>query len=79
MPLKIFLSSTLRRHVPGYDPVKGLELTINEASTVAEVCLQMNIPTEKIKMVMVNGKHQNIDHVLQGEERIGLFPPVGGG
>jgi sulfur carrier protein ThiS len=79
MPLKIFLSSTLRRHVPGYDPVKGLELAINEASTVAEVCLQMNIPTEKIKMVMVNGKHQNIDHVLHGEERIGLFPPVGGG
>jgi molybdopterin converting factor small subunit len=39
----------------------------------------MNIPTEKIKMVMVNGKHQNIDHVLHGEERIGLFPPVGGG
>jgi sulfur carrier protein ThiS len=79
MPLKIFLSSTLRRHVPGYDPVTGLEIAIHEPRTVAEVCLQMHIPTEKIKVVMVDGKHQNIDHVLYGEERIGLFPPVGGG
>jgi molybdopterin synthase sulfur carrier subunit len=79
MPLKIFLSSTLRRHVPGYDPVEGLEMAILEPRTVAEVCQQMNIPTERIKMVMVNGKHRNIDHVLHGEERVGLFPPVGGG
>jgi len=79
MPLKIFLSSTLRKHVPAYDPVKGLEMVVNGSITVADVCQQIKIPTDNIKIIMVNGRSQELDYVLQGEERIGLFPPVGGG
>jgi len=33
----------------------------------------------KIKIVMVNGKSEPFDYELQGDERIGFFPPVGGG
>lgn len=79
MPLKILLSSTLRKHVPAYDPIKGLEMAVNGGITVADVCQQMKIPTDNIKIIMVNGRSQELDYVLQGEERIGLFPPVGGG
>ena len=79
MALKIFLSSTLRKHVDGYDPVKGLEIEVDEGSTVAEVCTKMKIPVDNIKVAFVNGKSQKLDFILQGEERIGLFPPVGGG
>jgi molybdopterin converting factor small subunit len=39
----------------------------------------MNIPIENIKIVMVDGRSEHLDYALQGEERIGLFPPVGGG
>jgi molybdopterin synthase sulfur carrier subunit len=79
MPLNIFLSSTLRKYHPHYDPLKGLELVFDGEKTVAEVCRKINIPVEKIKVIMINGKSESFDYILKGDERVGLFPPVGGG
>ena len=79
MALKVFLSSTLRQFYPGYDPLEGAEFSLNRKTTVSELCKLMNIPMAKIKIVMVNGKSESFDYKLQGDERVGLFPPVGGG
>ena len=79
MPLKILLSSSLRKYVPGYDPVKGISFSVDAEITVEELCERINIPCDRIKIVMVNGKSNPMDHVLKGSERIGLFPPIGGG
>ncbi len=79
MPVKILLSSSLRKYIPGYDPVKGMSLSLAGEITVKELCKRINIPCDKIKIIMVNGKSKPVDHVLKGTERIGLFPPIGGG
>jgi sulfur carrier protein ThiS len=79
MPLKILLSSTLREYRPDYDPLKGLEVSVDGKSTIADLCAKINIPTEKIKVFMVNGKSASLDYILVGNERVALFPPVGGG
>ncbi len=79
MAVKIFLSSTLRQYVPEYDPSEGAEFSLKRKTTVSELCKLMSIPLAKIKIVMVNGKSEPFDYELQGDERIGLFPPVGGG
>jgi len=79
MALKIFLSSTLRQYIPGYDPSEGKAFSLNQKITVSELCGLMNIPEDKIKIVMVNGKSESFDYELRGDERVGLFPPVGGG
>lgn len=79
MPLKILLSSTLRKYYPDYDPLKGLELVFDGEKTVGEVCRKINIPVEKIKVIMINGKNASFDDILMGDERVGLFPPLGGG
>jgi len=79
MPLKILLSSTLRKYLPGYDPVKGISFSVDGEITVEELCERINIPCAKIKIVMVNGKSKSMEHVLKGNERVGLFPPIGGG
>jgi sulfur carrier protein ThiS len=79
MPLQIFLSSTLRKYVPDYDPANGVSFIVDGEKTVADICEQMNIPADKIKIIMVNGKSKPPDHILKGDERVGLFPPVGGG
>ena len=79
MPLKVLLSTTLRKYVPEYDPIKGMRVTVDREMTVAELCERMNIPADRIKVVMVNGKNKSLDYVLKGDERVGLFPPVGGG
>lgn len=79
MALKVFLSSTLRQYIPGYDPSEGVRFSVNRKTTVSELCKLMDIPEAKIKIVMVNGKSEAFDYELQGDERVGLFPPVGGG
>ena len=79
MPLEIFLSSTLRKYVPGYDPTKGMVLSLDKEKTVAELCEMINIPADKIKIIIVNGKNESLDYILNGDERVGLFPAIGGG
>ncbi|RZB30740.1 MAG: hypothetical protein SRB1_03020 [Desulfobacteraceae bacterium Eth-SRB1] len=79
MSLKILLSSSLRKYISGYDPAKGMSFSVDEEITVEELCERINIPCDKIKIIMVNGKSKPMDHVLKGDERVGLFPPIGGG
>jgi molybdopterin synthase sulfur carrier subunit len=79
MPLTVFLSSTLRKYSPEYDPMKGMRVRVDREMTVAELCDQINLPADRIKIVMVNGKNQSLGYLLKGDERVGLFPPVGGG
>ena len=79
MALKVFLSSTLRQYISGYDPAVGAEFSLDRKATVFELCRLMNIPEEKVKIIMVNGRNESFDYELRGDERVGLFPPVGGG
>lgn len=78
-PVKLLLSSTLRAYVPGYDASRGIDVEIEGPLSVAELCRRLRVPADRVKMVMVNGTHADLEHVLQGGERVGLFPPVGGG
>lgn len=79
MALTVFLSSSLRKEVPSYDPVRGITLEAQPGSTVADVCRQLGIRAEAVKIIMVDGRARPSDYQLKGAERIGLFPPVGGG
>jgi sulfur carrier protein ThiS len=79
MALQIFLSSSLRRHRKDYDPGKGLVIPIEPNTTVAEVCDRLELPKSDIRVVMVNGKGKTLDFKLEGDERVALFPPLGGG
>jgi len=79
MALKVFLAATLRKYVRGYDGAVGLDLEIPPGSTVADAARLLGIPREDVKLIMVNGRGSKWDTVLQGDERLGLFPPVGGG
>jgi len=79
MAVTVFLSATLRNHVPDYDPVGGIQVEVEEGVTIRQLCSLLNIPERAIKIAMVNGVKVELDHKLEGEERVGLFPAVGGG
>ncbi|MFO7599478.1 MAG: MoaD/ThiS family protein [Candidatus Desulfacyla sp.] len=79
IPVKVFLSSTLRQHIPGYDPSEGALFSVDRKTTISDLCNLMKIPQNKIKIIMVNGRNASFDFELWGGERVGLFPPVGGG
>ena len=79
MAIQLFLAATLRRYVSGYDAGTGHAAEIEPGTTVLELARQVGIPEKEVKLIMVNGIGARWDTVLQGDERVGLFPPVGGG
>ena len=79
MPLQIFLNATLRPYVHGYDPYRGLSLEIPPGTPVGRVLAQLGLPEREVTLIMVDGRRREADFALQGNERLGLFPPIGGG
>ena len=79
MPLQIFLNATLRQYVQGYDPYQGISWEIPPGTTVGRVISQLGLPAQEVTLIMVDGRRQEADFSLQGNERLGLFPPIGGG
>lgn len=79
MALKVLLAATLRKYLPDYDPASGFAMEINAGATVREVAQRLGIPEEEVKLIMVNGVGSKWETRLLGDERVALFPPVGGG
>lgn len=79
MTLTVWLSSSLRRAAPGYDPANGMAVEAAPGASVADICQAIGIDPSAVKIVMVDGRARSMDHRLEGHERIALFPPVGGG
>jgi sulfur-carrier protein len=79
MAVRVFLSTVLRRYIEDYNGETGLSLEPQSPETVRNICLRLGIPPEKIKLAMVNGRSVSLDHGIRDGDRVGLFPPVGGG
>ncbi len=73
------LAATLRKYVPEYNGETGYEMEVEAGSTVRDLARLLQIDEQDIKLIMVNGLAAGWDTVLSGNERVALFPPVGGG
>lgn len=40
---------------------------------------KLHLPKEEIKIIFINGKHASLKSQLNDGDRIGMFPPIGGG
>ncbi len=62
-----------------YRPEKNEFLEIQEGTSVGKLILDLGIPKDLVKLIFVNGKRQKTTYQLKNNDRLGLFPPVGGG
>lgn len=79
MPLQVLLNATLRRFYPDYNPYEGFSLEVPPGAPVSQVIRELGLPAEEVTLILVNGVRRDPDFPLQGDERLGLFPPIGGG
>ncbi|MCB2192191.1 MAG: MoaD/ThiS family protein [Deltaproteobacteria bacterium] len=79
MPLMVKLSTTLRKQVPDYDPNLGLRVEFVPQESAGDLIRRLGLDPERIKIVMLNGRSASLDAELHDGDRVGLFPPVGGG
>lgn len=71
--LKLF--ANLRRFLPD----SAEKHPVTPGISVRSLITGLNIPEEKAKLIFIDGVRGELDSVLQGGERVGIFPPVGGG
>jgi sulfur-carrier protein len=75
--VEVRVFADLRKYVPGSeDP---LFVGLPEGSTLQELLALLGIPTEKVKVLFVNSRQQHPAFRLTDGDRVGIFPPTGGG
>lgn len=60
-------------------PTEALSYRIEPGISVAGLLEQLQVSPQDAKLIFINGQRSNLDTKLQGGERVGIFPPVGGG
>ncbi len=60
-------------------PSSGENFPISPGTTVRQILAQLNLPEEKAKLIFIDGTKADLLSKLNGGERVGVFPPVGGG
>ena len=48
-------------------------------TTLAELMAHIGISEQDVKLIFVNGRKADTSYQLMDGDRVGLFPPVGGG
>ena len=71
--LKLF--ATLR----SYAPQNAERFPITPGTTVADVVQSLEIPAKDAKLIFVNNIRKEHETPLKDGDRLGIFPPVGGG
>lgn len=60
-------------------PASADRYPIEEKTTVRDVVEALKIPERQAKLIFVNGEKKPLDTLLKDGDRLGIFPPVGGG
>jgi len=71
--LKLF--ATLQQ----FTPSSADNYIIDQGISVFDLLEQIKMPREKAKLIFINGVKAELTSTLKGGERVGIFPPVGGG
>ena len=74
--IQIKLYATLNRFMP---PSGREDVEIHPGITVQDLLDQLGIPKMEAKLIFIDGKRASLTSSLMGGERLGVFPPVGGG
>ena len=74
MKIKVKLFATLREN-------RGKELIMDfsESATPRDIIGKLNIPLEEAAIIFINGRSKELDEVLEENDTVSIFPPVGGG
>ena len=62
-----------------FTPPSSDRYPIDAGLSIHSLLEKLNVPPEKAKLIFINGVKADLSAILKGGERVGIFPPVGGG
>jgi molybdopterin synthase sulfur carrier subunit len=77
--VQVKLFATLRRQYPKLDIGEAMPVELAEGTTVGQLIIDLELPSDEVKVVFVNGIVQDRGHTLVDGDEVGIFPTVGGG
>ncbi len=79
MNIRVKLFATLGRRMAGGTAGDLFAVEIPEGSTIADLIHRLDLPQSEVKITFVNARVRPLDWMLQPEDEVGIFPPIGGG
>jgi molybdopterin converting factor small subunit len=73
--IEIRLYATLQKFLPD----SADQYAISPGLTVESLINELKVPKDQAKLIFINGARSDFGYVLKGGDRLGIFPPVGGG
>ena len=73
--ISIKLFATLSR----YTPSSPDQYPVLPGTTIRDLLNELGVPENDVKLIFINGIKKDLPSTLHGGERVGIFPPVGGG
>lgn len=78
MQVELRLFATLKKLLPTKNSA-GTTIDVKEDATINDLINDFKIPRDIKLIIMVNGRKEKEDYKINDGDRIGIFPPVGGG
>ncbi len=77
--VEVRLFASLRKYYPDLEVGEALVITLDDKAKLGSLLHELKVPKEEITVVLVNGKREEENYLLQDGDRMGLFSPIGGG
>ena len=62
-----------------FTPTNADRYPVPEGQIIRDLLIALKVPLDDVQLVFVNGVKQDITYALEDGDRIGIFPPIGGG
>lgn len=79
MRIEIKLFASLSAYAAHKDLAPDGSLCLESPATIRDAVLHLGVPESEIKLVFLNGVRGSMDALLNENDRVGIFPPIGGG
>lgn len=77
--VEVRLYATLRKYHSDLGIGEPFVIALDDKAKLGNLLDELKIPKEEIKAAFVNGKWEEESYLLRDGDRIGIFPPIGGG
>ena len=63
----------------GYMPKNNEDYPVEAGETIRSLVEKLGMPIDDVTLMFVNSVRSDLDTEIKDGDRVGLFPPVGGG
>ena len=74
--IDIRLFASLKKYLPAGSACR---YPVEPGTSLSVVLDQLRVPENEVKLIFVDGVKKDARVLLKGGERVGVFPPIGGG